>query len=566
MTIPSNMGSEAVISRRNILLAVPAVGTLASAGPSALARESAPPRPAGRSMSPPVIEIPGGRIRGVQSDGHLAFRGIPYAAAPTGARRFLPPQPPEPWAGIRDASRFGPSAPQPAFPSAMTIDQARHLPMFDYLPRYGVPFLAPDQSEDCLVLNVWTPAADDRKRPVMVRVHGGGFMIGGSDWAWYDGANIARRGDVVVVTMNHRLNCLGYLHLEDIGKGHYAGSGNAGMLDLVQALRWVRDNIATFGGDPDCVTIFGESGGGAKVATLLAMPAASGLFHRAIIESAGGVFQTRAEADQVARKMLAKLEIGPASLDRLAAVPLPKLYDAMTAAALGFNSFGPVTDTAVLKAAPEEELRKGASADIPLIIGSNLQEMVLLSEPNVPALIAMDEATLRQKVDELAPGKATMVIDHYRRELPGLSPGALFFAIASGAGRFRKAARTLAEAKARGGTAPVYKYLLAWQSKGNQGRALASHGIEVPLTMDNVQTSGSWVADDPDAQTLAEQMSESWIAFARTGDPSTRLLSGWVPFTAGGRATMLFDISSKMVADPFAEAVLWADEDPSDRI
>ena len=410
-----------------------------------------------------------------------------------------------------------------------------------------------DQSEDCLVLNVWTPAADGRRRPVMFRIHGGGYGIGSGAWSWHDGANIARRGDVVVVTVNHRLNGLGYLHLEDIGGARYAGSGNAGMLDLVLALQWVRDNIAAFGGDPGKVTIFGESGGGAKVATLLAMPSAKGLFHRAIIESGAQRTYDRQAADRMARGLLARLQIGPESLDKLADVPLPKFYEAVQAAGIEPMAWAPVVDGVVAPQAPGAALAAGASADVPLIIGSNLQEAVTFS----PQLLPMDEAGLRRHVEALAPGRTEEVIAHYRRRMPEASPGELYFAIEGGQGMFRRAAAELMDAKVRGGRAPVYAYLLAWRSRGAGGKALAGHGIEVPLTMDNVQTSGSWVADDPNAQMLAEQMSEAWIAFARSGDPSHPGVGRWRPFGLPARDTMVFDLQSRMAEDPYGEAALW---------
>jgi para-nitrobenzyl esterase len=506
-----------------------------------------------------LVETASGRVRGYRDQAVRIFKGVPYGASPAGAGRFRAPRPPEPWAGTLQATEFGPSSPQLPHASRMTVEQARR-DVARMRRIYGMQGVRHDQGEDCLALNVWTPAlGDGRKRPVLFRIHGGGFASGNGNSSWHDGTNMALRGDVVVVTMNHRLNCLGYLYFGDIGGPDYA-AGNAGMMDLVLALEWVRDNIAAFGGDPGNVMIFGESGGGMKVSTLLAMPAAAGLFHRAIVESGAMLRATpRDQATAYARAFLKALDIAPGDFHKLDDVPYEALLDTQSAVGGGALLAGPspCVDGLTLLDHPADAVRAGASADIPTMIGSCLTEGVMLHDAALDRIFALDAADLDARLARAFGADAGRIRDHYHQLWPDVSPGELFLLIESGAG-FRRSSIALAEAKAAGARAPVYMYLLEWRSPADGGRIMASHGLDVPLSMDNVERSGAWTADYPESQVVADAMSEAWLTFARAGDPNHGGIPRWPAYTEG-RATIRFDTRCQVTTDPYGEAALWRD-------
>ena len=474
-----------------------------------------------------VATTAAGRLRGTDRNGIKAFLGVPYAAPPTGANRFRPPQPVEPWTGVRDALELGPSCPQPR----------RRPPGWAFEPR---------ESEDCLYLNVWTPALDTAKRPVMVWYHGGGYSIGSGSWPLYDGTALARRGDVVVVTVNHRLGPLGYLHLADVAGDEFASSGNNGMLDLVATLEWVRDNIAGFGGDPGNVTIFGESGGGAKVSTLLAMPAARGLFHRAIIQSGPGLRVTRPDrAAAAASKLLEALSIAPDRITELWDVPAEKLVEASAAA--GRMGFAPVLDGTVIPEHPQKALAAGTAADVPVIVGCNRDE----SAGALPR--ELDADGLRERVAALAPDHVDRVLETYRAEYPDASEiDLLSWALTDT--RMRAGSIRLAEAKLAGTVAPVWMYFFTYALNGRAG-----HGYEISFAFDNLGRGDQPAS--PSRQKLAEEMSEAWIAFARDGDPNHAGLEKWSPYTLPERSTMYFQRDGSQVRnDPNpATRELWDD-------
>ncbi|HWE78272.1 MAG TPA: carboxylesterase family protein, partial [Pseudolabrys sp.] len=376
----------------------------------------------------PVVEIASGKMRGVVSGGIHAFKGIPYGAPTGGANRFRPPRPAAAWSGVRDALAYHGRAPQGA--------QAKRRAEMDNI--LGPADTTPE-TEDCLTLNVWTPGLGAGKRPVMVWLHGGAFAYGSGNRAVTEGASLARRGDVVVVSVNHRLNIGGYLHLEDIAAERFAGSGNAGSLDMVLALQWVRDNIAAFGGDPGCVTIFGESGGGGKVSALLVMPAAQGLFHRAVIQSGAAVrFTTRERANALADAVAKQL----GGIDKVVAAPLDTLLGAMPSASqaagartyplLDRYDFGPVVDGAVVTQHPAEPSTSPLGDGVPLMIGGTNREASLFLSDDAVWHRTLTEAQLRERAAAVAGPDTDAVLAIYRDRLPATSPGDRLIAALTG--------------------------------------------------------------------------------------------------------------------------------------
>ena len=494
-----------------------------------------------------TIEIGQGRLRGYRNGEIHVFKGVPYGASPAGAHRFQAPRAAPPWTGIRDATQYGPSSVQ----TAVAINDAKNLPA-DIPPMTKLLGWGNDanQSEDCLVLNIWTPALDRKKRPVMFRIHGGGFTIGSGSWPQSDGSAVARRGDVVMVTVNHRLGGLGYLYLAEIGGDRYADSGNAGMLDLVLALQWVRDNIAQFGGDAENVTIFGESGGGFKVSTLLAMPAAKGLFHRAIVESGPGLrARTPDAATAATRKLLQLLGISPNDLDKLHDVPGERFLQPQL-------QVSPVLDGRSITAHPADALAAGASSSVPLLIGSNQTESTLLGHLTaLPAIAALDEPGMLRRLQSVLGSHTAKIVDGYRRVWPKASAGDVLLYIEADR-MMRMGSIELAERKLAGSAAPVFMYLFRWEGPALNGWFKSAHGLEVPFTMDNAD-SASALSESPTSRALATRMSSAWIAFARHGDPSIKALPRWPKYTTKDRATMMLDDRPSIVNDPFGERLVW---------
>jgi para-nitrobenzyl esterase len=502
----------------------------------------------------PTVETGSGKIRGAVTGGIHAFKGIPYAAPTGAANRFLPPQPVAAWAGMRDALAYHGQAPQsPAKPK-------RRGEMDNILG----PADATSETEDCLTLNVWTPGPGAAKRPVMVWLHGGAFAYGSGNRAVTEGANLAKRGDVVVVSVNHRLNICGYLHLEDIGGERFAGSGNSGSLDMVAALRWVRDNIAAFGGDPGNVTIFGESGGGGKVSALLVMPAAKGFFHRAVIQSGAAIrFTTRERANALADAVVKQL----GGIDRLAAVPLDKLLAAIAPASRGAGprayplldryDFGPVVDGSVVTQHPSEPTTSPLGDDIPLMIGGTAQEATLFLDDDAVWDRSLSEAELRERVAAVAGPDTDAALALYRDLLPGASAGDRLIAALTGS-NFSVRTWLYAERRAARGGAPVYHYSLDWGSPFAGGRMGAHHAMDLPFVFDTTEVPLSTKGADG-APELAAAMSATWAAFARTGTPGNPAIPEWPAYTTDRRATMVFDTRCRAVDDPGREArLLWS--------
>ncbi len=502
------------------------------------------------ALSNPIAQTTAGKVRGVVKDGVNVFKGIPYGASTVGKNRFMPPKPAAPWQGARDTFDYGLSTPQ-SDPTAKRTATASSALIGELSDK--------PEGEDCLVLNVWTRGiADKVKRPVMFWIHGGGFQSGSGSSAGYDGTNLCKRGDVVVVTVNHRLNVMGFAFLGDLGGAEFANTGNVGMLDLVQALKWVRDNIEQFGGDPNRVMIFGESGGGRKVGSLLAMPDAKGLFHSAVIESGPSIkVVTREDATFAAQAVLDELQIPKTNFRKLQDVPLDKLMTAYFAASRKhrFNhtitGFAPVVDGKVLPQHPFHPAASAVMPDVPVIVGTNRTEMTLQLAGDAAAF-NLDEPGLLTRATELLGNNAQSVLATYRQAVPTATPSELFFLMISDH-RYCAPIMKIAERRAALGKAPVYFYYFAWETPVQGGRLKSPHALEIGFVFDNTEISSRLTGGGPRAAALADKMSDAWIAFARSGNPNTSKLPTWTPYDAAHRATMVFNDESKIVNDPTKE-------------
>jgi para-nitrobenzyl esterase len=490
-----------------------------------------------------------GSVEGTQDGPVLRFAGIPFAAPPVGDLRWRPPQPAEPWDGVRDGSAFAPTAPQ-------NVDM---LNLF-----LGVE--PEPQDEDCLYLNVWTPGLDDARRPVLVWIHGGAFMIGSGSNLMYDGRPLAERGDVVVVTLNYRLGELGFLELGWLDEA-YAGSGNLGLLDQVAALEWVRDNIAGFGGDPGNVTIFGESAGGMSVTAQLAIEGSRGLFHKAIAQSgAAQAAATPAQAEAVARDYVGRA--GVDSIEGLEALTTAQLLEiqsqivvaAMTdvgkllgEGAMSGMPFRPVEDGRALPSSLLAAVRGGSAAGIPLITGTTADEWKLFTMMDFEPI---DDAVLAKRLEALA-GDADKALAIYTEAYPEHAPKDLFSAAITDYA-FRVPAVALGEAQLAT-TDEVWEYVFSWASPAMGGALGACHAIELPFLFGMAADPRlvGFVGDAP-PQALAEAMQDAWLSFARTGEPAAPGLPEWPRYDTDRRAVMELDETPQVLEDPgAAEREFW---------
>ena len=521
------------MNRRDALLGLSAAATAAAMTPVS-SRAAA---------KPPTVITKAGPVIGQVKGGVSVFLGLRYGAD-TGKARFQPPVKPAPWKDPAPALAYGASSPQ-----------ASH----DLRTKEA-------QGEDCLFLNVWTPDASPKaKRPVMFYIHGGAYNGGSGSDALYDGTNLCLRGDVVVVTINHRLNVFGYLYLARLehmlaGKpGPLAWSGNAGQMDLHLGLEWVRDNIAAFGGDPDCVMVFGQSGGGAKIATMMATPAAKGLFHRAATMS-GQQVTASGPANATARTVafLKTLGLSP-DLDGLAKVqslPVDVLLGALktTDPVIGSGGvyMGPVVDQTVLFRHPFYPDAAPQGVSIPMMIGNVHDETraFLGGDPKNYSL-TWDELPAKMAKEYRVDIDPYLVMDTYRKLYPNMTASDVFFA-ATTAGRSWRGAIIEDEERAKAGH-PAFAYQVNFKAPTDGGIHGAPHTVDIPLAFHNVQVPYVYMADTPESRKMADILSDAFIAFARTGSPQTKALPQWKGYSLENRETMVMDLTPELVNDPRGE-------------
>ena len=503
------------------------------------------PTTTGESKLFATVDTTSGKVQGIITAGIRQFKGIPYGASTAGRNRFMPPKKPAAWTGVRECFGHGQCCPQT--PSNLRSD-------------YGMMILWDQQSggmgEDCLVLNVWTPGTNDgAKRAVLVSFHGGGYATGSGNAPGFDGAQLALFGDVVVVTVNHRLSSFGYTHLADLGAPpEFASAGVTGIMDLVASLEWVRANIENFGGDPGRVMIFGQSGGGAKTSAVLATPAAKGLFHRAAVQSGSSLrFTTREAATRAAEQLLTKLNIPKTRIPDLQRITWQQLLEAQT----GIAGFSPVMEGTYLPHHPFDPVAPPESADVPMIISSTLEDAAL-SLTN----FGLDEAGLKTMLDQRFQGKGEQILALYRRRYPQKSPFLIQAQALTDAG-FRRSAITQAERKSALGKGAAWMYLWSWESPAYDGRYGAVHGLDVSASFHGVRDNivGVGVRD---AKAMCDRLSSAWVAFAKTGDPNNPRIPEWPKYDSTNRATMVFDTDTRVENDPRSEIrKYWSQQVPA---
>ena len=548
-----NEPNKAGLDRRTMFglaaaTAAAGAATLGSAETTAPRKPGQAERGSGIPVPTPVVHTASGSVQGLVEDGVLAFKGIRYGKAPIGKLRFMPPRPAESWTGVYDATDFG--APAMQLAGGATVDTSTDAGLQMHRV-FTTPSELKIMNEDCLYLNVWTPGADAKKRPVMLWIHGGGFAYGSGAQPIYQCDGLARFGDVVTVSVNHRLNVFGYLHLGDLMGPDYASSATVGMQDLVLALRWVRDNIEQFGGDPDNVMIMGQSGGGQKVCILLSMDSAKGLFHKASIQSGANPTVGRKErANEAAKKLLAELNIAPGDIAALQALPAQTILAAAAKVGVGgAGGGGPILDGVAITRDPFLPDAPDVSADVPILVGWCKDEWTIFTAGE-PWFGTLTEADLQTRVKPM--GEAGQkLLAAYRKAYPDYSPTYLWIQMISG--RVMQGTEFVAAAKAAKGRAPAYVWFMTWETPAEGGAFKTPHTMEVPFALYSFDKVRTYVGEGPQPKHMADQIAGAWVAFARTGKPDHPGIPHWPPFNAADRSVMEFNLTSRVVNDPLSE-------------
>jgi len=491
-----------------------------------------------------IVATRSGRIEGIFEDGIFSFKGIPYAAPPVGNLRWLPPQPLIPWNGIRPAKEFG------------AISFQNELPGGDVI---GLEINEP-QNEDCLFLNIWTRGLDSKRRPVMIWIHGGAFIIGSGSQTMYQSTKLVERGDVVLVSINYRLGAFGFINLREITGGKIPATGCEGLLDQIAAIQWVQDNIDSFGGDPDNITVFGESAGAMSIGSLMAMPAARGKFHKAILESgAGNTVGSLDQGVEITGKFLDILGLRGTDPDALRSLSAERILNAQQKLQILLQSkegvitpFQPIVDGEALPEVPIKTIEKGSAAEIRTLAGTNLDEFKLFSIMN-PALRDLDQATMVERLKSLIPSEQIpRIVDVYGKSLKARdvssSPADLLTAIQTDI-MFRMPALKLVEAQCKNNP-PVYNYLFTWKSPALGGALGSCHALEMGFVFGSLDDRFSGAG--PEAQALSLKMQDAWCAFAFTGNPSCESLGRWESY-GDHRTTMLLDRECRLQNAPYEE-------------
>ena len=497
---------------------------------------------AGRKI---VVNTRSGKIEGIQENQQVAFMGVPYAAPPVGTLRWLPPHPATPWQGVRPATEFGSIAPQnPLLGSEMMLALMVNEP----------------QSENCLFLNIWTPAIDDARRPVMVWIHGGAFIIGSGSQTMYRGNTLVSRGDIVLVSINYRLGALGFMNLKEVTGGKIPATGCEGLLDQIAAIEWVRDNIRNFGGDPDNITVFGESAGGMSIGCLMSMPSARGKFQKAILQSgAANTVTSLDDSAAVAGQFLKVLGLTGGDIDALRSVTAgsvmsaqQKLGDIMRERDGRITPFQPVVDGLVMPDIPIEAIKKGSASGIKTLAGTNLEEFKLFAamEPNRQSI---DESEVVRRVQSLIPSEhVSSVLAAYRKcrgKRGDRTRAADLLTAIQGDLMFRMPCIRLVEAQCRNHQS-AYNYLFTWKSPVMRGLLGACHVLEIGFVFGNYDDN--FCGSGPDADTLSRKIQDAWIAFARTGNPGCESIGKWSPY-GDSRTTMILDRECRLENAPYED-------------
>jgi para-nitrobenzyl esterase len=490
----------------------------------------------------PVVEVSSGKLEGSHEDGLYIFRGIPYAAPPVGNLRWLPPQPVKSWDGVLPVKEYGAIAPQNPMPVTAP----------------GMPSFGESQDEDCLFLNIWTPGLDDARRPVMFYIHGGAFIIGAGSEPVLEGGVLARRGNIVLVSINYRLGALGFMNLKEITGGKIPATGNEGLLDQIAALEWVHDNITAFGGNPDNITVFGFSAGGMSIGSLLGMPLARGKFHKAINRSgAANVLGTLDSSVKMSEEYLKVLNIYSKDSDALRNLTPQQLLDGQQQLGMKVREsesratpFQPVVDGEVIPEWPLEAIRKGSAKDVPIIAGNSLDELKAMNMMD-PAMRSLDEAGLTKRLNDLlppdmVPALITTYRDALKKRGSKADPPDILGTISTDL-MFRISTIRLIEAQRDNGV-PAYNYLFTYKSPAMGGALGAMHGLDSPFLFGNLDPG--FTGSGPEVESLAVKIQDSCIAFARSGDPSCKSIGTW-PVYGQDRMTMILDKNTRVEAAPY---------------